>query len=255
MRNILLFVLSLVFLLPAGGSYAFSNKGEDCAKCHTLKKDEATALLKDLLPNVKVFEIRPSPVKSVWEVAVEANAKRMILYVDFSKKYIFSGQIVDIRAKEDLTAKRMSEINRVDVSKVPVGDALLLGNKDASHRIIVFTDPDCPFCVRLHEEMKKVITERKDIVFQIKMFPLPMHKEAFEKAKTIVCEKSLELLDDAYAKKKLPKPKCKTSIIDDNIKLAKKLGISGTPAMILPDGRIISGGKDAKAIKELIDKK
>lgn len=103
--------------------------------------------------------------------------------------------------------------------------------------------------------MKKVIVERQDIAFYIKMFPLPMHKEAFDKAKTIVCEKSLDLLEDAFAKKPLPKAKCKSTVVDDNIKLAKKLGINGAPAFILPDGRIISGFKDAQAIKNLIDKK
>ena len=100
--------------------------------------------------------------------------------------------------------------------------------------------------------MKKVIAERKDIAFYIKMFPLPMHKGAYDKSKAIVCEKSLALLEDAFAGKELPKPKCETSAIDDNIKLAEKLGISGTPALILPNGRVIPGYKDAKGIMELI---
>ena len=96
--------------------------------------------------------------------------------------------------------------------------------------------------------MKKVIEERKDIVFFIKMFPLPMHKGAYEKAKAIVCEKSLALLEDAYAKKELPKPTCETTAVDANIKLAESLGITGTPALIFPDGQIIPGAIDAKTI-------
>lgn len=100
--------------------------------------------------------------------------------------------------------------------------------------------------------MKTVIKERKDIAFYIKLYPLPMHKEAYEKSKAIVCEKSLALLEDAFNKKELPKAKCETTVIDDNIKLAQKLGIDGTPALILPDGRVVPGYKDAKAIIELI---
>jgi len=100
--------------------------------------------------------------------------------------------------------------------------------------------------------MKKVIAERKDIAFYIKLYPLPMHKEAYAKAKAIVCEKSLALLEKAFEQKPLPKPKCETSAIDENIKLAAKLGISGTPALILPDGRLIPGYKDAKSIISLI---
>jgi thiol:disulfide interchange protein DsbC len=100
--------------------------------------------------------------------------------------------------------------------------------------------------------MKKVVAERKDIVFYIKMYPLPMHKDAYDKAKAIVCEKSLALLEDAFEKKPLPKPKCETTVIDENIKLAQKLGISGTPALIFPDGKVAAGALDAKSIIEKI---
>jgi thiol:disulfide interchange protein DsbC len=102
--------------------------------------------------------------------------------------------------------------------------------------------------------MKKVIEKRKDIAFFIKMYPLPMHKGAYEEAKAIVCEKSLALLEDAFAKKPLPAPKCETKALDDNIKLAEKLGIRGTPAIILPDGIVVPGYKDADSLIALIGK-
>ena len=103
--------------------------------------------------------------------------------------------------------------------------------------------------------MKKVIEKRKDIAFYIILFPLPMHKDAARKSKTIMCEKSLSLLDDAFEKKQIPDPKCDTTAIDDNIKLGQKLGISGTPAMIFPNGVLESGARDADAIISLVDKK
>ena len=96
--------------------------------------------------------------------------------------------------------------------------------------------------------MKKVIEERKDIAFYVKLFPLPMHAGAYEKSKAIVCEKSLKLLEDAYEKKELPKASCETAAVDNTIKLAEKLGISGTPALIFPDGKVIPGAVDAKTI-------
>jgi thiol:disulfide interchange protein DsbC len=102
--------------------------------------------------------------------------------------------------------------------------------------------------------MKNVVEKRKDIAFFIIMFPLKMHPGAYEKAKAIVCEKSLTLLEDAFEKKELPKPKCETSVIDDNIKLGEKLGITGTPALIMPDGKVIPGYRKADAIIELVGK-
>lgn len=100
--------------------------------------------------------------------------------------------------------------------------------------------------------MKKIIEERKDIVFYIKLFPLMIHPEAYEKSKAIVCEKSLALLEEAFDKKPLPKPNCETSMIDENIKLAEKLGISSVPVLILPDGRVIHGYRDSKTLVNLI---
>jgi thiol:disulfide interchange protein DsbC len=102
--------------------------------------------------------------------------------------------------------------------------------------------------------MKKVLEERKDIAFYIKLYPLPMHKDAYGKAKTVVCKKSLKLLEDAFAKKSIPPAKCKTSVLDDNLKLGEKLGIRGTPAIIMPNGMIIPGYKDALSLIAAIDK-
>ena len=103
--------------------------------------------------------------------------------------------------------------------------------------------------------MKKVVAERKDIAFYIILYPLPMHKEAYGKAKAILCEKSLDLLEAAFERKPLPKPGCDTKAVDENIKLAEKLGISGTPAVVFPDGTLIPGAMEAEAIIKQLDKK
>jgi thiol:disulfide interchange protein DsbC len=101
--------------------------------------------------------------------------------------------------------------------------------------------------------MKKIIKERDDIVFFIKMYPLRSHPAAYKKSKAVVCAKSLRMLDDAFAGKTLPEPTCETTEVDDTIKLAESLGITGTPAIILPDGAIVPGYKDAEALLKLIE--
>lgn len=104
--------------------------------------------------------------------------------------------------------------------------------------------------------MKKIIEKRKDIAFYMKLFPLVrIHPQAYEKSKTILCEKSLKLLEDAYEGKQLPKPKCEAKEIDENIKLGAELGISGTPTIIMPDGRVIPGYISEDKLIGLIDSK
>jgi thiol:disulfide interchange protein DsbC len=101
--------------------------------------------------------------------------------------------------------------------------------------------------------MKKVIEKRKDIAFLIKLYPLPMHKDAKRKSESIICSRSLQMLEDALANKPIPDPNCKTDVIDKNIKLAEKLGIRGTPTIILNDGRVTSGAMKAEDLIGLIE--
>ena len=42
-------------------------------------------------------------------------------------------------------------------------------------------------------------------------------------------------------------------MIDKNIKLAERLGISGTPTSVLPDGSVLTGSLQADKLIELID--
>lgn len=251
--KIFISLLTFILILPVY-SYSFSEKGQDCSKCHKLTTAEAANILKDLIPNLKVLNVKISPIKGLWELTIESNNRKGIIYVDFTKKHFVSGSILNIAEKRNLTQERFEEINRVDVSQIPLNDAIVVGNKNAKHKVIVFTNPDCSFCRDLHGEIKKVISERKDIVFYKKLYAFKAGTPSYEKSKAIVCEKSLELLESAYEKKTIPKPKCETTAIDDNIKLAEKLGITGTPTMIMPDGRVITGKRDAKTIKDLVDK-
>jgi len=103
--------------------------------------------------------------------------------------------------------------------------------------------------------MKKVIEKRKDIVFYIKLFPLKMHKDAYWKSKSIICNKSMKMLEDNFENKSIAKTDCTTNEIDANMKIAESLGISGTPTIIMPDGSIYSGAMPADKLIEMIDGK
>ncbi|HEX8948401.1 MAG TPA: disulfide isomerase DsbC N-terminal domain-containing protein, partial [Dissulfurispiraceae bacterium] len=122
-------------------SYAFPTDNRDCSKCHTLTKDEATALLRDMIPNLHVLEVRQSPVKSMWEVDLASSGQKGVVYVDYSKKYLLA-DMLDIKGKKNLTQERLIELTRVDASKIPLKNALVMGSKDAKHKVIVFDDPD-----------------------------------------------------------------------------------------------------------------
>jgi thiol:disulfide interchange protein DsbC len=140
-RAFLLFLVAFM-LSAAANSFGFSTKGQDCAKCHTLKKDEAATLLKSFDQNIKVLGVGVGSVKYLFEVSIESNGKKGLVYIDFPKKRLFSGSLFQIQGKRNLTQERLSEINKVNVSQIPLGDALVLGEKNAKYRVVVFDDPE-----------------------------------------------------------------------------------------------------------------
>ncbi len=241
-------------------AYPFDIKGEgcgtECIQCHKIKKEEASEILKDFVE--KVIKVEEGPVRGMWMVEVEANGKRFLVYLHYSKKYFFAGNVVDIKNKRlvggNVQSAERAKVDIVDVDKIPLDDAIVMGNPLARKMVIIFDDPDCPYCRRLHEEIKKVISQRDDIAFYIKLFPLVrIHPDAYRKSKSIVCEKSFKLLDDAFSGKEIPSPSCETDQIEKNISLAQSLGISGTPTLILQDGTVISGYMPAEKLIAIID--
>ncbi|MEE9613467.1 MAG: DsbC family protein [Thermodesulfobacteriota bacterium] len=249
----LLGLLAVMAIASAGADevYAFVGEGcsGDCKACHSLSNEEASTLLQTRRFQAEVKAIRISPVGGLWEVELMRGNQRIIVYVDFAKKHMVEGRftrLADIGQPKTL--------RKLDTSLIPLDDALVMGDENAEKRLIVFDDPDCPYCKKLHAELKKIVERRKDIVVFIKLYPLSIHPEAYEKAKAILCGgKSLDLLEDAFAGKELPEADCEAAAIDDNIQLVKKLGIGGTPTVIFPDGRFLSGYVDADKLLELME--
>ena len=142
MRRVLLFSCLTFLLFNVSASFGFPTKGQECTKCHTMKKDEALSLLKTFDQNIKVTDVKQSPAKYLWEVSVETGGKKGVLYIDLPKKNVISGSIIEIKGKKNITQDRLSELNKVNVSQIPLNDALILGDKKAKHRVIVFDDPE-----------------------------------------------------------------------------------------------------------------
>jgi len=240
----------LLGLAAAGPALAFSGDSgcaKECSACHTLTKEEADKIL-GKLPDTQVRAVRESSLfKGFWEVDFVQKGRRFRVLMDFGKKHL-------LVPRQVIPVASIGKLRKVDRSKIPLKNAIPMGDPQAKHRIVVFDDPDCPYCRKFHKEMKKIVRERKDVAFDILLFPLTnIHPQAYKKSLTIQCKRSIPLLEQAFAGKKLPEPDCKTQAVDENIAAAKALGIGGTPAIVLPDGRLIPGYVKASRLLKLLD--
>lgn len=124
---------------------AFLQGCAHCLKCNRLtEKDMAPILTSIKMEQAKVLAIGTSPIKGLWEVALENKGQRIVLYVDSSKRYITGGPLIDFAHKKDVTRERIEELNKdrkIETRDLPLEYALLVGRADAPHKVIVFTDP------------------------------------------------------------------------------------------------------------------
>ncbi|TRZ98480.1 MAG: DsbC family protein [Deltaproteobacteria bacterium] len=245
---------ALLLLFAVGEAHPFTGDGcasGACTDCHSLTRDEAVKILGSTVDNV--LSVKPSPVNGLWEVAVEKAGRRLPLYVNFSKEYVITGQILQMSTKKNLTESRILSMNRIDVSQIPLSGAIVVGKKDARRRIIVFDDPNCPHCAKLHETTKEIVAKNPDVAFFVRPFPRNNDRPTHEKALSIVCAGTIRALEDGFAGKPLPKGECGSKAVDESIRIAQRFNIRLTPTMIFPDGRVVPGALGADAILSLLD--
>ncbi len=197
--------------------------------------EKVAATIRTTLSDMPIKAIHNTPIAGVYEVQVGDT----IYYTDKTGQYLINGHMFDTHNKQDLTAKRLADINRINWSDLPLKNAIVSGPKDGL-KMAVFTDPDCPYCKRLEQNLQKETGIR---VYTF-LFPLTqLHPDAYEKSKSIWCAKDQHqaMLDVMLNNKTLSKATCKTPI-DDNMKLAEKLNVRGTPTIFAEDGRKYTGG-------------
>ncbi len=249
-------LIILLISLFAGNAYSFQGKGcaeGKCIDCHSLGKNEAATLLGKGAD--QVLSVHNSEVPGLWEVKIEKNKYKYLLYMDYSKKFVLSGDVFRLKDHENITQGKLKKIRKVEGVRIPLDDALILGNKEGKKKVVVFTDPRCPYCRKLHKEMKIAIKRDPELVFYIKLFPLKIHPDSYSVSKTIVCSGSMELLEKSLNGDQIPEKKCVSDVVENNLRLGKEIGIHSTPTLIFPDGRIIPGYKKAEEILKIINGK
>jgi protein-disulfide isomerase len=99
--------------------------------------------------------------------------------------------------------------------------------------------------------MKKLVEKRPDIAFYLKLFAIVSPDP--QTVKSIICAKSLSMLEDGYEHKSIPKEECQSTELDDNTKFAQTNGITAAPALVFPDGTIQLGYSEAAQLEKRID--
>lgn len=196
-------------------------------------------------PKVKVQGVSKTPYAGLYEVFVDGQ----IIYTDDKLSFmIVEGRLIDPKNKRDLTAERMDELTRVDFASLPLDKAIKVVKGNGSRKLVVFSDPDCPYCKKLEQKDLIGIT---DVTIYTFLYPLDgLHPDAGKKSRAIWCAPDRnKAWQDWILNGQLPKAASCDTPVDDIAELGQKLGITSTPTLVFSSGKRLLGAYPAKDIE------
>lgn len=215
--------------------------------------DETAMLMKlrQKYPNTKFQSVSQSQLPGVYEVVMGRN----VAYVEEGGRYFLFGHLFDMQTQTDLTEGKIgpdagnAKVSKVDFSALPIADAVVTVKGTGARKLAVFSDPDCPYCVQLEQSLSKVT----DVTIYTFLFPLEqLHPQSKGKAIGVWCAADrAKAWAELMSKSVVPGGDCENPI-ERNMALAEKLGINGTPTIILSDGSMLPGAPSAEKLNQML---
>ncbi len=214
------------------------------AQTATATPDSVAQQLKATYPATTFGTVSTTSWPGVFEVAVGSN----LAYVDASGQYFMFGHLYDMKAQRDLTAERKDTLTRIDFTSLPLNDALTEVRGNGKRTLVIFSDPDCPYCKKLEAD----IANLSDVTIHTFLMPIAsLHPQARAKAISVWCAPNrIQAWNALMRQDQIITGEPCAHPVDRNIALAERLGISGTPTLVAADGRIMAGAASASQIKD-----
>ncbi len=225
------------------------------AQAQTAPSKIELAIKKKLEESLKapVKAVQSTPYNGLYEVQVEGD----LIYVDKQVKYLFSGNVIDLQTKVNLTAQRQEALAQIRFDDLPLQYAIKTVNGKGSQKIAVFEDPNCGYCKRF----RKILNQTADITVYTFQYNI-LSENSAEISSSIWCSNNPGAAWDAWMLKgEMPKVEDKSSAKagtkcvaphQEVLALGRKLGISGTPATYFANGKRASGALSEEGFKQAL---
>ncbi len=206
--------------------------------------------LKQLVPSMGPDSVKETPIKGIFEVVYGGD----ILYLTGDGKHLFQGSLVDLENHINLTEKAQNVKRKAVLDGIADDQTIMYTPKgETKHTITVFTDIDCPFCRKFHDEIDQYLA--LGIAVRYMLYPRSGYgTPSSDKLVAAWCAKdpaaalTAEKSGDTQPLKSCDNP------VKEHLKIGKQVGVSGTPATLLESGRLVPGYRPAKDMAKMLDR-
>jgi len=198
-------------------------------------------------PGANIASVTKTPYSGLFEVYLDGQ----LIYVDAKAQYVFTGDVIDLKNRTNLTQQRLNKLQAVKWDTLPLNNALKTVKGKGERKLVVFSDVDCPYCRKFEEELTKV----NNITVYTFLYPIEgLHPKAVQTSKQIWCAPNRNKAWDEYITRgTVPANdgKC-ANPVDATIALGGKLNVTGTPTLIFGNGIRVPGMVPAAQLERLL---
>jgi thiol:disulfide interchange protein DsbC len=210
------------------------------------------ALIEDRLkavdPSIPITLIEPSDMSGFYEVLLGSGE---VLYVSEDGQFILSGKAYQVTQDNrliNLTEKRLSGMRLEAVQQVDDNDMVIFpAEGERRARVYVFTDIDCPYCQKLHEEVDALNEAGVEVAYLAFPRSGPGGATASRMDQIWCADDRLAAMESALDGGSVTAAACQTPVLEQ-LALGQKLGVTGTPAMITETGDLLPGYMPAERL-------
>ncbi len=191
----------------------------------------------------KIDEIRPTPMQGLYEVRIGTD----VFYSDAKGNFVIQGELIDTKARRNLTEDRINKLTAIDFASLPLKDAFTIVRGNGKRKLAVFEDPNCGYCKRFERDLQGV----DNITIHLFLYPI-LSQDSLEKSRNIWCAKDRALAWQDYMVREKPAPTatCDTSALQRNLAFGKKHKITGTPTLLFANGARVPGAIGAAEVEK-----
>ena len=195
-------------------------------------QDKAAELIPDRLPDSVVA----TPVSGLYQVTFGTQ----VVYLFEDGQHLLSGDLIDLDAGVNLTEDARKSGRKSVIDSLDEAGMVVFSPTDTISTITVFTDTECGYCVRLHQEINQLLAAGVEVRYL--GYPRAgVGSSSFDTLVSVWCsDDPQQAMTDAKAGRAIEPRSCKTDIAR-HMEAAQGVGVRGTPTIVLQDGKTIPG--------------
>ena len=199
------------------------------------------------LPAIKVVdEVTKTAIPGIYELRINGSE---IFYTDAQANYLIEGNIIDVRAKRNLTEERVTKLTAVKFDDLPFKDAFTIVRGNGKRKVAVFEDPNCGYCKRFERDLQKI----DNVTVYMFLYPI-LGADSGDKSKAIWCAKDPGKAWQDWMVRDQPASaaNCDAAALARNTEFGRAYKITGTPTLFFVDGTRVPGAVDAAQVEKIL---